>query len=429
MRIAVIGGLIVAAAICKGADVSGDWVAEVTLKTADPQYARVRLEVDHSKLTGTWEQMTVEGTISDERVNLSLVRNQKTAFTLMGELVGTIVSGVGQMNALGSGAGKTQAVTWRLTRPEAPPPVGPKTFDFEPSQFNGYFTASYQPTLHVFPGDTIRTRTFDGSGRDADRRGPGSNPETGPFFVEGALPGDTLIVKLKKLRINRDSAVQGNHIHGRAVTPAYVASASYNPQFNSEWKLDRPHGIATLANPTDRLKRFRVPIFPMLGCIATAPPGSQSRRANELGPYGGNMDYNQMVEGTTLYLPVFHPGALLTIGDGHAAMGDGELTTSALETSLDVEFSVDVIQGHATAFPRLENDQYLMSMGIAGSIEESIQFATAELADWLKGQYGLDDNEVAVLLGAVIKYDIAELVDPQFNVVAKVPKTALSAFQ
>jgi amidase len=141
------------------------------------------------------------------------------------------------------------------------------------------------------------------------------------------------------------------------------------------------------------------------------------------------MDYNQMGEGVTLYLPVYHPGGLLMMGDAHAAMGDGELTTGALETSVDVEFTVNVIPGFASAGPRLENADYLMAMGVAGSIPDSIRVATTQLVEWLKHDYKLNDNEVAVFLGAVLKYDITEMVDPQFNVVAKVPKAALQKLQ
>src|SRR5207302_1902539 len=137
--------------------------------------------------------------------------------------------------------------------------------------------------------------------------------------------------------------------------------------FDSEWKLDLAKGTASLAHPTERMRNFTVPILPMIGCLATAPAGKLSYRGTDLGAYGGNMDYNQMGEGVTLYLPVFHPGALFFLGDAHAATGDGELTGSALETSVDVEFTVDVVQGFASANPRLENADYLMSMGIAGS--------------------------------------------------------------
>jgi acetamidase/formamidase len=177
------------------------------------------------------------------------------------------------------------------------------------------------------------------------------------------------------------------------------------------------------------MKNVSVPILAMIGCIGTAPAGAQSYRGTDLGPFGGNMDYNQMGEAVTLYLPVYHAGGLLEMGDAHAAMGDGELTGSALETSVDVDFSVEIIPGYASAGPRLENADYIMAMGIAGSVADSIQVATTQLVEWLKKDYKLNDSEVAVLLGAVLKYDITELVDPQFNVVAKVPKSALKAFQ
>jgi acetamidase/formamidase len=117
------------------------------------------------------------------------------------------------------------------------------------------------------------------------------------------------------------------------------------------------------------------------------------------------------------------------MGDAHAAMGDGELTGSALETSVDVEFTVDLIPGFASAGPRLENAGYLMAMGVSGSVADSIQVATTQLVEWLKRDYKLNDSEAAVLLGAVLKYDVTEMVDPQFNVVAKVPKSALKVLQ
>jgi acetamidase/formamidase len=138
------------------------------------------------------------------------------------------------------------------------------------------------------------------------------------------------------------------------------------------------------------------------------------------------MDYNQMNEGATLMLPVFQPGALFFLGDGHAAMGDAELTGAALETSLDVEFTDEVIEGAATALPRLLNKDYIMSMGVAGSLIDALQAATSQLAGWLAADYHLNDSEIAIVLGTVMKYDVAEMVDPQINVVAKVPKAALA---
>src|SRR6185436_17117105 len=110
------------------------------------------------------------------------------------------------------------------------------------------------------------------------------------------------------------------------------------------------------------------------------------------------MDYNQIREGTTVYLPVYAPGALLFVGDGHAAQGDGELTGDALETSMDVEFTIQLLKGFSTGTPRAENSEFLMALGIANSLLEALQSATTELANWLQRDYKLDPNEAAVVL-------------------------------
>ena len=139
------------------------------------------------------------------------------------------------------------------------------------------------------------------------------------------------------------------------------------------------------------------------------------------------MDYNQLVEGTTVYLPVNHPGALLFVGDGHAAQGDGELTGNALETSMDWTFSVDVIRGRSTGQPRLENAEFWMASGIANSLPEALQAATTNLSQWLEQDYKLDASEIGVVLGTAIHYEVAELVDPQIHVVAKIAKSVLAS--
>jgi acetamidase/formamidase len=177
------------------------------------------------------------------------------------------------------------------------------------------------------------------------------------------------------------------------------------------------------------MKDYKVPLAPMLGCVGVAPPGAMQYRSAFLGSFGGNMDYNQLREGVTVYLPVYVPGALLFVGDGHAAQGAGELTGNALETSMDIEFTVDVQSGGAPANPRMENAEYLMASGIAGSLDEAFRGATTNLVRWLEEMYGLNAAEVSSVLGTAIAYDIAEVVDPQPHVVAKVSKTALAALR
>jgi acetamidase/formamidase len=126
---------------------------------------------------------------------------------------------------------------------------------------------------------------------------------------------------------------------------------------------------------------------------------------------------------------VFEPGALLFVGDGHAAQGDGELTGDALETSMDVEFTVDVLQGKSSGGPRLESAEYVMALGIANSLPEALQRATTQLARWLEDEYKLNSSEVAMVMGFAVKYDIAEVVDPHVNVVAKIPRSGLAGLK
>jgi len=417
--------------LCKAADLSGEWVAEITSASSEPQYARVTLQANGAILTGWWAGLNLTGSITGDRLQIALANpDGRAAGTLSGLAKGAEISGDGSMARARNGQRENQNVVWKLTRPTQPP-AQPKTWDFDPKVFYSYYSAQNPVALRIFPGDTVRTWTVDAGGLSSkmERLSRGGDATTGPFYVEGALPGDTLVVKINKLRPNRESARQGNRINARAILPTTVAAAKYEADFDSEWKLDREKGIATLAHPTDRMKNFVVPIHPMLGCVAVAPSGDEVYRGTDLGPFGGNLDYIDNTEGVTLYFPVFHPGALFVLGDGHAAMGDGELTGGALETSMDVEFTVGLIKGFATPEPRAESDDYLISFGIAGSVPDAIQNATSQLADWLKKDYRLNDNEVAVLLGAVLKYEITELVDPKFDVVAKVPKKALEGLR
>lgn len=164
----------------------------------------------------------------------------------------------------------------------------------------------------------------------------------------------------------------------------------------------------------------------MIGCIAVAPDDHQSFATGYPGTFGGNIDYNEIREGTTVYLPVSAPGALLFIGDGHAAQGDGELTGDALETSMDVEFTVDLLKGFATFNPRFENEEYLMSAGIGNSLSDALQHATTQLLNWLRRDYKLTANEAAIVVGTAMQYDIAEVVDPQVHIVAKIRKDVVA---
>src|SRR5262249_20323014 len=158
-----------------------------------------------------------------------------------------------------------------------------------------------------------KTWSIDAGGVDAKgvRRSLGGNPETGPFYVEGALPGDTLVVKLTRIQLNRDTAISSGDIVPSAITPDYLQDSKPVENYNSDWALDRDKGVARLAKPTEALKNYTVPLRPMLGCVGVAPPGDMVFRSGFPGSFGGNMDYNRIREGVTLYLPVYQLGALL----------------------------------------------------------------------------------------------------------------------
>jgi acetamidase/formamidase len=139
------------------------------------------------------------------------------------------------------------------------------------------------------------------------------------------------------------------------------------------------------------------------------------------------MDFNEVVEGATIYLPVSVPGALLYIGDGHAAQGDGELNGNALETSMDVEFTVDVISAKSISGPRVESATHIMAMGLAGSIDDAFRGATTNMAQWLTKDYQLTPSEVAEVLGTAAEYKVSEAADRNAGVVLKINKERLQS--
>ena len=414
-------GFLFTAGTLAGADVSGDW--EFAGKyLSDVSYARVTLEIEGDKLTGHLNELKLEGNIKDDGLIFTAKRPNGDPFgDFKGKAQGDKLEGTGVWSG-------DRKITWSAKR-AAIPPGAPRVHDFEPAEFHRVFSDAIPPALHLFPGDTVRTWTVDAGGGDSKGvpRSPGGNPQTGPFYIEGALPGDTLIVKLNRVRLNRDSAFSGNRIVPSALNPGYDQRTKN--EFDSSWALDRENGVARLKKPSEHLKNYTVKLQPMLGCIAVAPPGHQSFRTGYLGSYGGNLDYNQIREGTTVYLPVYAPGALLFVGDGHAAQGDGELTGDALETSMDVEFTVNLVKGKSTGNPRAENEEFLMALGIANSLAEAVQSATTELASWLQRDYKLEPNEAAIVLGTAMQYNIAEVVDPLVHVVAKVRKDSLAGLK
>jgi len=403
-------------------NLTGDWQATLHFFGAT-RYGILHLEQAGEKVTGT-----LSGT--------------KIECELQGALcAGTVRDGDDPANGTIRLTLKGNEIQAEGSDPDGPfdfvarrPPVAngpPRTHQFTPTKFYNYFSSKFEPVLHVAPGDTIETWSVDAGGIDASgkRRSPGGNPLTGPFYVDGAWPGDTLVIKLNRVKLTRDSAVSGDEIIPSALGPGYYRNLKFDEKFSSDWTLDRAAGVARLTKPSEHLKNYTVPLKPMLGCIAVAPPQEMSFRSGFLGAWGGNMDFNQLGEGTTVYLPVMHPGALLFLGDGHAAQGDGELTGDALETSMEFSVTVELMKNKNVPQPRAENAQFRMASGIANSLQEALQQATTNLSRWLADDYKLTPNEVAIVLGSAIQYQIAEVVDPLVHVVAKIDKHALAGLQ
>jgi amidase len=407
-------------AAAKRDDISGNWILTAQI-SGETQTQRMSLQVTDNEITGNSGRFKIEGTIANSVITLKWLTPDGRV-----EAAGTGSMQDGSLKGDGEAGGiKLQ---WSARRPAVRPEGGPRIHTFTPTQFHRTFSHAIGPALRIFPGDTVKTKSVDAGGSDENsvRRSLGGNPLTGPFFIEGALPGDTLAVKLNRVRTNRDWAESGQGIVGNALGPGYLMNLKSAQGFNSRWKLDKEKGIAYLEQPTNPLKNFTVPLQPMLGCVGVAPPGGNVIRTGDSGVFGGNMDYNQIREGTTVYLPVFYEGALLFMGDGHAAQGDGELTGDALETSMEFEFTVDLISGRSIGTPRAENAEYIMAIGIGGSLDQALQRATTEMARWLEGDYQLNSTESAIIMGFAVKYDVADLVGTQVSIVAKIPKTALA---
>lgn len=302
-----------------------------------------------------------------------------------------------------------------------------ETLRFEPTEFYNTFSGTHKPALRIKPGDHVITSTIDAGGTDSQgvRRGQGPNPETGPFYIEGAEPGDTLVVHLLRLETNRATGFSASLLAPYTADPGFLRLQALREPKTANWRIDKQKGVAYLDPAEFKGPRIELPLRPMLGCVATAPPNKAAIPTSTPDNFGGNMDYNGMGAGATLMLPVFEPGALFFLGDGHARQGDGEVVGSAIETSLDVEFSVDLIKGKRISWPRIENQDFIMVLGSSRALNEALQHGTTELMRWLTESYGYDERSASVLMGQGMEYEIANVVDPEFTIVAKIRKRFL----
>ena len=302
-----------------------------------------------------------------------------------------------------------------------------ETHTFVPTQFYNTYSFAHPPVLHVKPGDRVITKTIDAGGVDWNGKsvGSGPNPQTGPFYIDGAEPGDMIVVTIQKLETNRAMAYSSSLLAPYAVDPGAIATRTDRDPKRTTWTIDKARGVARLDQAEIQPGGIEFPLRPMLGCIGVAPARKEAISTAAPGAFGGNMDYAFMGAGAKLMLPVNEPGALLFLGDGHARQGEGEVVGTGLETSLDVEFTVDLVKKKAIGWPRLETATHIMVLGSARPLLEAFQHATTELQKWLMADYGLTERGAQTFMGQATEYDIANVVDPNFTVVAKIRKATL----
>lgn len=287
------------------------------------------------------------------------------------------------------------------------------------------------PILTIRPGDTVETETFSRPGDYYDPKTAGPWPgEVGPFHIEGAAPGDTLVVRIVKLTPNRDVAISNVRPSGISGVAADNRTRMLNdplPARRFVWQLDRARMVGVLALPNSASKRIELPLRPMLGRVAVAPAGEEAWGGLWPGDFGGNLDASDVTQGATIYLPVFHPGALFYFGDFHALQGDGEIVGSGLESTAEVTFQFDLIKGKAIRWPRIENDEHIMVAGSARPLIDALRIAYVELIEWLVNEYGFEKMEAYQIVSQAGVVRVANVVDPNYTVVAKFPKRHLPA--
>lgn len=403
------------------------WIVRTDL-WGNPAYSTLTLEHQQSDISGDMDGDRVAGQLKAKLMTFSVTDADGRTSKFSGSFERDQMRG--SVDAPDTNDPKAR-VSHRFTAWRVPerPAGGAQMFEFRPLDYSNTFNADRLPVLTIWPGDSVHTTTIDSGGVDENgvTRALFGNPQTGPFFIAGAVPGDTLVVRLTKLKLNRDYADSLDTIVGRALGAGLVAEAADLGR-PIRWKLDRAAGRASPVGATGALAQYSVRVRPMLGGLAVAPGfGMPPVSTGDTGRFGGNMDFNEIVEGNTVYLPVQQPGALLYLGDAHAVQGDGETSQYALETSMDVTFTVELIKTKAINMPRVESPTEIMVLGQAGSLDEALKAASTGMIQWLQQDYGLTLSQSAQVLGSAIRYSVANLAGRSVGVAAKIDKAILPA--
>lgn len=296
-----------------------------------------------------------------------------------------------------------------------------QTHRYEPHIYHNVL-GPVEPVLKVNPGDRIITTTADAHGYDGhlEKVAEKPNPVTGPFYIEGAEPGDTLLAHLEMTCPNRDTGWTSSVLRPNVVEPLFVKNLPEKEY--RDWNLDREKRKVIYNDPATGKTLVELPFAPMLGCIGVAPPEHQSISTLTCGPHGGNMDYRGIGEGVTLHLPVFTQGALLFFGDGHAVQGDGEITGTGVETSFAVQCTVQLRKGKTISWPRSETRDRLFTIGNARPMEQALQFALTEMLRWLETDFDMGIERASLILGQAAEFDVGNIISPDYTMVCKLRK-------
>ncbi|MEO6944268.1 MAG: acetamidase/formamidase family protein [Lacisediminihabitans sp.] len=303
-----------------------------------------------------------------------------------------------------------------------------------PEEFS-YVFGGRRPLLGVKPGDVIEVSTEDCFGGQVTSANdlPSEavqfdklNPVSGPIEVDGAEPGDLLAVHFISIVPARDYAISATFPHFGALTSTHETMTLQPPLEERVWfyDIDVEAWTATFsARNSDH--RLVMPLDPMHGTVGVAPASDEVRLVVTPSTYGGNMDTPELRAGTTLYLPVNVAGAMLSLGDGHARQGEGEVCGTGLESAMNTVISVDLIKGAAPAWPRLENDDYLMCTGSIRPLEDAYRISQHELVTWTSELTGLDTLDAYQVVSQLGLAPAANVCDPNYTMVAKLPTWAL----
>ena len=298
-----------------------------------------------------------------------------------------------------------------------------------------YTYGGHPPVRRVAPGTRIVTWTedcYDGAmttpGQLPTRvQPPGhENPQTGPFYVEGAAPGDTLAIHIEKLEPARDYGIS-SLFPGFGALNGTDRTAILQPDLpETVWwyEVDRAKNVARTKS-TDGKHAWEVPLAPFLGGMGVSPAHGEARSTIVPDNFGGNMDCQEVRAGNTVYLGVRVPGGMLSFGDGHYAQGDGEIIGTAIEGAMNVQLTVELIKGRETPWPRIENAEWIMSLGAARPLEDAARIAFKDMVQWVSEKTGLSTLDAYQFVSQNAVAPVIEIVDPLYTVLVKIPKSRL----